>query len=111
MTELQLLKNHILNNLNSIHNNIKFAHEKKYATYYLGLTIKKTTKESNIFRKLRYTNQQYNSNPQQIKTSIPENLSTFSSLIHRLMITDNTIKLQKETQIRRRKGQLRMDFT
>ena len=40
--------------------------------YYIGLNYnKKPTKESNRSRNLSQTNQQHNSNPQQIKTSIP----------------------------------------
>ena len=67
-------ENDILNDLNSIHNKIKFTHENEInnTINYLDLTItKKPTKESNRSRNLSQTNQQHNSNPQQIKTSIP----------------------------------------
>ena len=52
---------------------IKFTHENEIdnTINYLDNHNKKPTKESNRSRNLSQTNQQHNSNPQQIKTSIP----------------------------------------
>ena len=69
-------QNDILNDLNNMHYKIKFTHENEInnTVNYLDLTITKPIKESNLSRNLSQTNQQHNSNPQQIKTSIPTNI-------------------------------------
>ena len=60
-------ENDFLNYLNSVHSKIKFTPENEIdnTINYLDLTITKN------LQNLSQTNQQHNSNPQQVKTSIP----------------------------------------